>query len=423
MQEYLVIARKYRPQVFKDIVGQNEVVITLKNSIKNNRTAHAYLFSGPRGIGKTTLARIFAKALNCKNIREDQEPCNECSSCKEITSSLSLDVIEIDGASNRGIDDIRELNEAINYTPSSGKYKIYIIDEVHMLTKEAFNALLKTLEEPPKTVKFLFATTEPQKVLSTIVSRCQRFDLSRISNDIIAKTLKKIVNNVEREVDEEALSLIANLSEGSLRDAESFLDQILCYKEGKITESIVTQIFGIAAKEDFFNLDLAVKDNNLSYAFDLIEKLFKTGKDYNFFLEGLIDHYRTILSLKMNSTLISSEEYQKAALLYTREECIQILDLLINFASTFQKNLFKRANLEMLLIKIISLKGQISLTSLTKRLIDLESKLTTEAKPAKQLEAIPFDITPKKTSKNPQYYYDNLLQFTSEELDGTVQKE
>ena len=181
MDNYQIISRKYRPQNFHDVVGQNPIIQTLINALKKGRLAQAYLFCGSRGTGKTTLARILAKALNCKNLREDYEPCNTCTSCMEIASSRSLDVMEIDGASNRGIDDIRKLNETVGYAASSGKYKIYIIDEVHMLTKEAFNALLKTLEEPPKNTKFFFATTEPHKVLPTIMSRCQRFDLRRIS--------------------------------------------------------------------------------------------------------------------------------------------------------------------------------------------------------------------------------------------------
>ena len=231
MSTYQVLARKYRPQHFNEVLGQDAIVTTLKNAIKHNRLAHAYLFCGSRGTGKTTLARVFAKALNCQSPTSDAEPCNKCSSCKEIAAGNALDVLEIDGASHRGIDDIRQINETVGYASSSGKYKIYIIDEVHMLTKEAFNALLKTLEEPPLKVIFLFATTEPHKVLPTILSRCQRFNLNRISLDTIVDKLRQIAIDQNVEIDEEALYLLAQRAEGGLRDAESLFDQIIAFHE------------------------------------------------------------------------------------------------------------------------------------------------------------------------------------------------
>src|SRR3989344_5068218 len=236
-QKYQVIARKYRPQSFSDVVGQGPAVTTLKNAIRFDKVAHAYLFCGSRGVGKTTLARLFAKALNCSSPTSDLEPCNECPSCVEITSGQSLDVIEIDGASNRGIDDIRQINETVGYAPALGKYKIYIIDEVHMLKKEAFNALLKTLEEPPEKAKFFFATSEPHKGLPTIISRCQRFDLARIQPSLIASKLGSIARDLNRDVEPAALHLIASFAEGSLRDAESLFDQILCFAQNQIAAS------------------------------------------------------------------------------------------------------------------------------------------------------------------------------------------
>ena len=213
MADYQVIARKYRPQTFADVLGQSPIVTTLKNAIKKNRLAHAYLFCGSRGTGKTTLARVFAKALNCLQPTQDGEPCNQCTSCRGIVSGSSMDVLEIDGASNRGIEDIRQINETVGYATSSGKYKIYIIDEVHMLTKEAFNALLKTLEEPPAKVLFFFATTEPHKVLPTILSRCQRFNLSRISPQLIVNKLARIAKDLNAVAEEEALHMIATRAE------------------------------------------------------------------------------------------------------------------------------------------------------------------------------------------------------------------
>src|SRR2546426_1261152 len=256
---YQVIARKYRPQRFNDVVGQEHVTQTLANAIKQKRTAHAYLFCGPRGTGKTTIARIFAKCLNCtdgpKVEFDDQDP-----RCIEIAEGRALDVIEIDGASNRGIEEIRELRDTVKYAPAVSKFKIYIIDEVHMLTKEAFNALLKTLEEPPAHVKFMFATTEPEKVLPTILSRCQRFDLRRIPAGLIAKHLKEIAKKEKVTIENEALTAVARGAEGGLRDAESALDQLIAFCGDKITEKDVLSVFGLVAHEKIAALSDAVID-------------------------------------------------------------------------------------------------------------------------------------------------------------------
>ncbi len=257
MPEYQVLARKYRPQTFAEVIGQEAIITTLKNAIKNKRLAHAYLFCGSRGTGKTTLARILAKALNCQHPTPEGEPCNQCASCKEITSGHSLDVLEIDGASHRGIDDVRQINETVGYATSSGCYKIYIIDEVHMLTKEAFNALLKTLEEPPPKVLFFFATTEPHKVLPTILSRCQRFNLTRIPLEKIASKLREICQDLGIAIDEAALRLIAGRAEGGLRNAESLLDQIISFHEGPISLESAAAILGVMSRDSLFALDSA----------------------------------------------------------------------------------------------------------------------------------------------------------------------
>ena len=250
---YTVFALKWRPQNFDEIIGQNHIVTTLKSALEKNRLAHAYLFAGPRGVGKTSTARILAKALNCKD-GPTLNPCQKCASCLEIGQGRSMDVIEIDGASNRGIDEIRVLRENVKFSPVAGKFKIYIIDEVHMLTQEAFNALLKTLEEPPAFVKFIFATTQPHKVLATILSRCQRFDFRRITVMEMITQLERIVTQEKIGVDKEVLLAIAKASDGSLRDAESLLDQLISFSKDKISLKDVISILGIVEQEALFEI-------------------------------------------------------------------------------------------------------------------------------------------------------------------------
>jgi DNA polymerase III subunit gamma/tau len=454
MEKYHTLARRYRPQTFKEVIGQEAIVTTIKNSIKFKRIAQAYLFSGSRGTGKTTIARLFAKALNCKNLSEDLEPCNVCRSCTDILSSRSLDVIEIDGASNRGIDDIRQINETIGYAATNGQYKIYIIDEVHMLTKEAFNALLKTLEEPPENIKFFFATTEAHKVLPTVISRCQRFELNRIPTDALVKKLEDIAKDLKKEIKKEALYLIANFSEGSLRDAESILDQILCYQEGVITLDVINQSLGFIPQDYFFDLDRAYNEQNILFAFTFVENIFQSGKDFSYILEELIEHYRYLLLFKMNDqTPLSdlSEEliqkYKNTVDLYSNEDLFFILDFLIEALQTIQKMPFKRVFMEALILKIIKSKIRIPIEALTKRLVELEKSLTNEKIEAKkeipQLVKIPFTLkreTEKKeilepkvvnnniktpletTTKKSQSHYDNLLNFAKIELEGSFKE-
>lgn len=381
---YQVIARKYRPQTFASVVGQEAIVTTLKNALKHHRLAHAYLFCGCRGTGKTTLARVFAKTLNCSSLTDDCEPCNTCSSCQEINAGRSLDVLEIDGASNRGIDDIRQINETIGYAPASGKYKIYIIDEVHMLTKEAFNALLKTLEEPPEKVKFFFATTEPHKVLPTILSRCQRFDLGRIPFEALKKKLMWITEDLGVPCEEDVLSLIANLSEGSLRDAESLLDQIICYAEHPITAAKVSAALGILPLSAFFSLDQAFEQQTPAYAFELAGDIFSSGKDLSYFIDNLIEHYRCILKLKLGApvalpTSRLKEHYATAQTHYSEEQALYILDFLIHWQQQIGKTPFKRVTLETILLHIIRSKHRLTLPALVRRLHALEQQLAQEA--------------------------------------------
>src|SRR6478672_979948 len=290
---YQVIARKYRPQRFSDVVGQEHVTQTLRNAIEQNRIAHAYLFVGPRGTGKTTIARIFAKALNCTGgpkadfLEDDQR-------CVEITEGRSLDVLEIDGASNRGIEEIRALRDTVRYAPASGKFKIYIIDEVHMLTKEAFNALLKTLEEPPEHVKFMFATTEPEKVLPTILSRCQRFDLRRIPSTLIVKHLGEIAAKEGVQIEDAALHAIARGAEGGMRDAESTLDQLISFCGEKIVESDVLSMFGLTARSQVMALTAALFQGEPATALGELNELARHGKDLGRFLSDLLNHCRNL---------------------------------------------------------------------------------------------------------------------------------
>lgn len=408
MQEkYQMFARKYRPQTFSDVVGQEAIVKTLKNSLKYNKSAQAYLFAGPRGIGKTTLTRLLAKALNCQKLSIDLEPCNLCQSCLEISLSSSLDVIEIDGASNRGIDDIRQINETVGYAPSSGKYKIYIIDEVHMLTKEAFNALLKTLEEPPPTIKFFFATTEPHKVLPTILSRCQRFDLKPINQSLIINKLKEIAEDQHRDISLDALKQIAKLSEGSLRDGESMLDQILCYSEKQITEEMINQIFGLIPQEYFFEIDNAVKEGEIKTALKIADILYKEGKDCSFFIDSLIDHFRKIIIIKLDAeadvftTDSIKERYAETMKIYSLDQCLYILDFLMKSYLQLQKTSSKRSFLEMILIEIIRSQSKIPIQVLVQRLTSLEKSLKELDSLPKTCSSMPLDNLTEKISASP----------------------
>ncbi|MDD5409295.1 MAG: DNA polymerase III subunit gamma/tau [Candidatus Omnitrophica bacterium] len=296
---YTVFALKWRPQDFESIVGQDHIVGTLKNAIQKNRLAHAYLFTGPRGVGKTSTARILAKALNCKE-GPTVKPCQKCSSCLGINQGNSLDVIEIDGASNRGIDEIRALRENVKFSPTQGKYKVYIIDEVHQITPDGFNALLKTLEEPPEFVKFIFATTHPQKVMPTIISRCQRMDFRRITVIEIISQLEKIIREEKAAVDKEVLFAVAKSSDGSLRDAESILDQLVSFSQGSVSLKDAISVLGMVEQDVLFLLTDKIIQKDPQGALKLFNEIIDDGKDPGVFLVNLIEHFRNLMVSKVS---------------------------------------------------------------------------------------------------------------------------
>lgn len=370
MSNFVVTARKWRPQLFEDVVGQEHITSTLKNAIKEKRIAHAYLFTGPRGVGKTTTARILAKTLNCENSK-NSEPCNECEMCKSIQNSQLIDIIEIDGASNRGIDEIRTLRDSVKYAPTRGKYKVYIIDEVHMLTKESFNAFLKTLEEPPEHIIFIFATTDVHKVPLTIISRCQRYDFRRIQLDKIKETLKMIADEEKIAIDDKTLTIIAKKADGALRDAESYFDQVVAFSKGKIDAELVSQMLNLIDEEIYFNISDAVIEKDFKVVFQTSEKIYENGWDFTDFADGLIEHFRNILSVMItNSTsAIETADIYKNRYLECKDKFSEsdILRLL-NFLSKSQQELRfsqnQKLKIEIILSHLIALESSKSISEL-----------------------------------------------------------
>jgi DNA polymerase III subunit gamma/tau len=371
---FIVTARKWRPQVFSDVVGQEHITSTLKNAIKNNRIAHSYIFTGPRGVGKTTTARILAKALNCLH-PVDSEPCNECELCLSIQNNQSMDIVEIDAASNRGIDEIRTLRESVKYSPSRGKYKIYIIDEVHMLTKESFNAFLKTLEEPPSHTIFIFATTDIQKVPLTIISRCQRFDFRRIQLNTIKTLLKEIAKKENIEIEDKTLTIIAKKADGALRDAESFFDQVVSYCGNNIDQETVSKMLNLIDDEIYFNISDAVLKRDFNEVFRVSGLLFDNGFDFGDFINGLIEHFRNILTviLTKKTELVETAEVYKAHYLeyigqYSEGDLLRILNFLNKTQQEMRFTQNHRLKVEISLSHLIGFERSLTITELVKRI-------------------------------------------------------
>lgn len=378
---YEVLARKWRPQVFQDVIGQEHITQTLMNAIKMDRLAHAYLFSGARGVGKTSVARILAKAINCEK-GDPGIPCNVCHSCIEITGGSSVDVQEIDGASNRGIDEIRELRENIKYMPTASKFRIYIIDEIHMLTLPAFNALLKTLEEPPSHVKFIFATTEPHKVPVTILSRCQRFDFKRIPLNQIVQHLERIAKKEKIEITKSGMALIAREAEGSMRDAESLLDQVSSFTGAKVDDGQITDILGIVDRDLIFETSLAIIQGSPEKCLEIIDGIYNYGHDIKEFYRALMDHFRNLLvcliapEASMDMADSDREEIGYQAGLAGIETLQQILNLLIVREADLRFTLHPRLLIETLMVKLCRIGEILSFDQLIQKIESLEKRLT-----------------------------------------------
>ena len=381
------IYRKFRPKIFDDVLGQEHVTRTLKNQIMSQNIAHAYLFSGIRGTGKTSTAKIFARAVNCLNNHEGN-PCNECKICISILDETNMDVIEMDAASNNGVDDIRELRDKVMFLPVKSKYKVYIIDEVHMLSKGAFNALLKTLEEPPEHLLFILATTEPQKIPATILSRCQRFDLKRINADIIVENMKKICNELEIKYEEKALKLIAANSEGAMRDAQSILDRCISFNS-QVDYDTVINLLGTVNYQVILEAVEAIADKNIVKTMSLVDNILNSGKELTFFLDELIICFRNMLIIKTtnssdNLMRISEDETNEIKELNKKisvEEIVKIIEELSIAQSECKKALNPRVLLETKLIKMLHNVHYVNLDVLVERIENIESSINGKYQP------------------------------------------
>jgi len=431
---YLVLARKWRPQNFEDVAGQEPITRTLKNAIKANRIAHAYLFTGVRGVGKTTAARILAKALNCEQ-GPTATPCNQCSQCEEITSGSSIDVLEIDGASNRGIDEIRQIIENVRYQPAKCRFKIYIIDEVHQVTKDAFNALLKTLEEPPPSVKFILATTEPQRLPETILSRCQRYDFRRISLREIVERLAVIGKSEGLRITDEALVLLAREADGSMRDAQSLLEQVLACampaagdeQQATVDATMLQEVLGLAQRQSLYQLSQAVLDGDPRRCVELIAEVMHQGRDLSRLSRDLVEHFRNLLVARLSADRVGAARAggadmaqlldlpdQEIADLIRQSSHVPVESLLdyLEFIAAGDEDVARSATprfaLEAVLIRLANLPQGLPVAEILSRLERLEGRIAGEVRPPIAAErpksvptAAPVVIKPPGTTVPP----------------------
>lgn len=386
---YTALYRLYRPSDFEDLVGQEHIKKTIKNALQRQKFAHAYLFTGPRGTGKTSTAKLIGKAVNCLLPSQDGEPCNECDNCQAVIEGTMNDIVEIDAASNNGVDEIRNIREQVHFSPSQGKYKVYIIDEVHMLSMGAFNALLKTLEEPPAHIIFILATTEPHKIPLTIISRCQRFDFRRISPAAIVERMKYIVKDQNLQVDDEALQLIASIAQGGMRDALSLLDQSISYATDKVTAEDVTTIVGKTSIRFVGNVVELIEKGDISAVIDQVDEIIEQGKEPEYFIEDLIGYYRDILLYKATknathlNTAVVDEQFTSLVNRLEQSTIQSIVTDLLECQSALKWTKQAKTTIEVTLVKVIDLKGtgsaqQEANNPITEMLIEQVSSLREE---------------------------------------------
>ncbi len=403
MSEYIVSARKYRPLRFTEMVGQEQVAVTLKNAIRTGHLAHSFLFCGPRGVGKTTAARILAKTINCENINHDFEACGTCSSCISFQQNSSFNIHELDAASNNSVEDIRSLVDQVRFPPQSGKYKIYIIDEVHMLSAGAFNAFLKTLEEPPSYCKFILATTEKHKILPTILSRCQIFDFRRIGVEVIVNHLRHICETEKVDAEDEALHIIAQKADGGMRDALSMFDRLSGFSGGKLTYASVLENLNVLDYDYFFKVTEALLVENVSGVFQLFDEILKKGFEGDDFIIGLCEHFRHLLFCKDNKTLALLETSVSLKQRYSQQTSLTSADFLVNCLHLgnqcdvqYKTSKNKRLTVELALVKMCYVNAVVAVSAegSKKKLFDSEVKNTTTNK------ATQFEATPKINEVN-----------------------
>ena len=386
---YLVLARKWRPQTFDDVIGQEHVTRTLRNAIRSERVAHAFLFTGPRGVGKTTTARLLAKALNCEQ-GPTPDPCNACSQCEEITNGSAIDVLEIDGASHTGVDNVRDLTEGVQYRPATGRFRVVIIDEVHMLSNAAFNALLKTLEEPPAHVKFIFATTESHKILQTILSRCQRYDFKRIPLRDLIQQLRHLTQAEGFECDEAGLALLAREADGSLRDAESLLDQVVAWSNGRVDEAAVRDALGVADRQALFRVVEAILAEDPAQVLRLTGDLYQYGYDPRRLCHDLLTHFHDLVVAKVSadvSVLADLPDHEveivrKQATLRSREDLQRFFASLLETEEAVRKSAYTQLVIEMALVKLASQPPVLPIQEALAKLEELQHQFGSGSRPA-----------------------------------------